>query len=169
MENNKNKTSFRCSKVMTFCGIALIFGMSILPCKEAATNGEYFFIVKLFFMNIITLYFMSLFSVKTLSFEKEGIDMFYCLRPLWRHYRYKYGDINIVICECGRTSETLYIKVKRHYPLAFVKNKCLFFQCKSSYETKDIVSIFKKNNINVVFRGDKRRYMLINEKTDGWN
>jgi hypothetical protein len=48
-----------------------------------------------------------------------------------------------------------------------VKNKCLFFQCKNSYETKDIVSFLKKNNINVVFRGDKRRYMLINEKTDG--
>ena len=55
MDNNKKGISFRCSKGMTFCGIALIFGMSILPCKEAATNGEYFFIVKLFFINIIIL------------------------------------------------------------------------------------------------------------------
>ena len=109
---------------------------------------------------------MSLFSVKTLSFEKECIDMFYCLRPLWRHYRYKYEDINIVICECGRTYETLYIKVKRHYPLAFVKNKCLFFQCKNNYETKDIVSILKKNNIKVVFRGDRGRFWLIDENPD---
>ena len=166
MDNNKKGISFQCSKIMMFYGISLTFGIPIFFYKKALCDGDYFLFAKLFFVSIVSLYLMLLFCVKNLSFEKDHIDMFYCLRPFFRHYKYKYEDINIVICECGRSCETLYIKVKRHYPLVFVKNKCLFFQCRNIYETKNIVSILRENNINVVFRGDRGSIWFINENPD---
>lgn len=166
MENNKNQTCFKCSNEMTLYAIALTFGFPIFFYKKAACDGEYFLFAKIFFVSIVSLYLMLFFCVKNLSFEKDHIDMFYCLRPFFRHYRYKYNDMNFVVCECGKTTENLYIKVKRHYPFAFVKNKYLFFQCKNIYETKEIVSILRKHNIKVVFRGDRRSIWFINENPD---
>lgn len=114
-----------------------------------------------FFLLSFTMLF---FCVKTLKVEKKGITMSYYFRPFLRHYRYRCKNIKAVLCDCGRASADIYIKVERNHPFLIFKNKYLYFPCRDVVQAKDIIYLLNINGVKIKFRGNRDKQNFIKKE-----
>lgn len=154
------RKSFQCSVIMSFLAVILSLVFSLMFNVDLLLEKTLVSFVEFLIMFVLISYLIVPNLTKTLFVDENGIDIFYSLRFFSRHFKCKHESIKCVLCDCGKSND-IYIKIRREKPFFFVKNKYVYFPCKSREQMRDIVCILREKNVKVKFRGNKRNIDFI--------